>query len=425
MKLYAQIVLLLYKILTIFIAPIGATFLSYKKRKDPSYGVKFFNLLGFYKKQSGNFVWFHGASVGEINALKPLVNEFTKTHPNQKVVVTTMTMTGYLQARTIKDVHVAISPLDSPLSLWGFFHAFHPKALFIIDTELWPNMLDKAYKNHCPVVIFNARLQDKNVKSYLKHKFLVKHLIADKLSSVLCMSFADLMRFKHIGVDEDKLKVTGNIKYDLKPRDELFAKALTYKNQLFKGKVFGAISTHEGEEEIVINSFIEAKKHLSNLKLVLVPRHQTTVSKACELLTSNQITFKKKSELKDLCDFSADVLIGDTMGEIELYLGLCDLVFMGGSFVNVGGHNPLEPAYFSLPILTGPDYHNFQEQFDKLIDANGAYLAYDPKELTRLIVKLLEDQELLEKTGIKALDIQQQGRGALKRTLSNMEKFIN
>ena len=112
------------------------------------------------------------------------------------------------------------------------------------------------------------------------------------------------------------------------------------------------------------------------------------------------------------------------MGEIELYLGLCDLVFMGGSFVNVGGHNPLEPAYFSLPILTGPDYHNFQEQFDKLIDANGAYLAYDPKELTRLIVKLLEDQELLEKTGIKALDIQQQGRGALKRTLSNMEKFI-
>ena len=199
---------------------------------------------------------------------------------------------------------------------------------------------------------------------------------------------------------------------------------ITYKNQLFKGKVFGAISTHEGEEEIVINSFIEAKKHLSNLKLVLVPRHQTTVSKACALLTSNQITFKKKSELKDLCDFSADVLIGDTMGEIELYLGLCDLVFMGGSFVNVGGHNPLEPAYFSLPILTGPDYHNFQEQFDKLIDANGAYLAYDPKELTRLIVKLLEDQELLEKTGIKALDIQQQGRGALKRTLSNMEKFI-
>ena len=95
MKLYAQIVLLLYKILTIFIAPIGATFLSYKKRKDPSYGVKFFNLLGFYKKQLGNFVWFHGASVGEINALKPLVNEFTKTHPNQKVVVTTMTMTGY------------------------------------------------------------------------------------------------------------------------------------------------------------------------------------------------------------------------------------------------------------------------------------------------------------------------------------------
>ena len=411
----------LYKVLTIFLAPLGAAFLAYKKRHDPSYGLKFFNLLGFYKKQKGSHIWFHGASVGEINALKPLIAAYIQKHPQESIVVSTMTTTGLKQAQTIKNVKAVISPLDSPLSLCGFFFAYHPKKLFIIDTELWPNLLDKAKKANCPVSIVNARLQDKNVQAYLKHAALVKNLISDKLTYVLCSSLKDASRFEKIGVLKDKIKITGNIKYDLKPKDDLFNQSRLEKAKVLGTHVFGAISIHDNEEKAVIDAYLKAKQKVKDLKLIFVSRHQSTTDLAIKYLNEKGIAFQLRSDCKNFSKFKSDILIGNTLGEIEFYLGLCDLVFMGGSFVSIGGHNPLEPAYFSLPILTGKYYHNFQEQFDKLIDLGGAYLAEDEAVLCQYICKLIVDNNALKKAGIIALDVQQQGRGAIELSLKYMD----
>ena len=150
----------------------------------------------------------------------------------------------------------------------------------------------------------------------------------------------------------------------------------------------------------------------------------TTAQLARDYLESLKVSYVRKSTLKDLNTFKGDILIGDTLGEIETYFGLCDLVFMGGSFVDIGGHNPLEPGFFSLPIITGPDYHNFKEQFDKLIETGGAYQADDEELFARYIVKLITDKELLKKTGIKALDLQQQGRGAVQRAIAQMDLLL-
>ncbi len=413
-----------YKILTTLVAPLGAAFISHKKRNDPPYGKRIFELLGFYKEKTDNCIWFHGASVGEVNALKPLICEFIKQHPNETVVLSTMTTTGANAAASLKGVKVVFSPLDSPIAVCGFFKSFKPKALIIIDTELWPNMLAKAKASKCPVIIVNARMQEKNCQSYLKHKTLVKDLISSKLSKVLCVSYADKTRFEKIGVAPSNLMVSGNIKYDLSPRDSLFNEARKLKTKLFGNMVFGAISIHDGEEKQVIDAYLKAKEQMTNLKLVFVPRHQTTTKLACDYLNSLKVTFTQKSSLDSLSDFKGDILIGDTLGEIELYFGLCDLVFMGGSFVDIGGHNPLEPAYFSLPIITGPDYHNFKEQFDKLIEVGGSFLAEDEGKLTKYIIKLLNNNSLLLQTGVKALDVQQQGKGALSRTLEQLDKLL-
>lgn len=424
MHFSSRLTLFTYKTLTTLAAPLGASFLAYKKRKDPPYGSRIFELLGFYKDSFDSCIWFHGASVGEINAIKPLVSEFQKQHPGENIVLTTMTTTGLNAAKSLKGVSVEFSPLDSPLSVSGFLRAFNPKALIIIDTELWPNMLGLAKNHGCKITIVNARMQEKNCSSYLKHKVLVKELISDNLSKVMCITEKDKDRFVKIGVSKHDVMVTGNIKYDLKPREYLFNDSQKIKYKILGNSVLGAISIHDGEEQLVIDAYLKAKETVKDLKLVLVPRHQSAGALACDYLDKFGVSYVRKSTLNALSDFNGDVLVGDTIGEIETYFGLCDLVFMGGSFVSVGGHNPLEPAFFSLPVLTGPDYHNFTEQFDKLIECGGAYLAQNKEKLAKYVVKLISDRELLKKTGIKALDMQQQGRGALNKTLEELDKII-
>lgn len=424
MKLTSRFALYLYKFVTLLIAPLGAAFLAYKKRRDPPYGRRIFELLGYYRETEKSCIWFHGASVGEINALKPFIVEFRRNHPNDRIVITTMTTTGAKAASSLENALVKFSPLDSPLAVSRFFKHFNPEALIIIDTELWPNMLDTASKRKCPVMIINARMQEKNCQKYLKYKNIVRDLIGSKLSKVMCISYADKDRFEKIGVSAANTVVTGNIKYDLKPREKMFEDSKKIKRQILSNNVFGAISIHDGEEEAIVNAYIEAKKKLPDLKMVFVPRHQTVTDSVCSYLQEKNISFSLKSELKSITLFNADVMVGDTMGEIETYFGLCDLVFMGGSFVDIGGHNPLEPAYFSLPLLTGPIYRNFEEQFEKLLDTGGCFVAEDEEKLAAYIVKLLSDKVLLQNTGVMALDVQQQGKGALNRTIEQLDLML-
>ncbi len=430
MKFTSLLALYLYKFLTGLIAPLAVLFICYKKRHDKGYGLAVFNFLGFYKGKKKNSIWFHAASVGEVNSIKPLVSRFAKKNPDFNIVISTMTSTGKETANSLKsykNITVVTAPLDAPYSVCGFFKAFNPKILIIVDTELWPNMLDKASKKKIPVVIINGRLQDKNVDSYKKHANLVKDLIASKLSLVLAMSHSDKMRFENIGVSQDKVIAAGNLKYDLIPNQVLFENAKTIKTRLLGNNVIGAISFHSGEEKHIINAFIEAKKTVNNLKLVLVGRHAEDCNKAIEYLKELNIAYKRKSKITstdELKGLDKDVIIGDTLGEIEFYFGLCDVIFMGGSFVSIGGHNPLEPAYFSLPIITGPIYHNFSEQFEKLIDNGGAFLAEDEVHLAAFFEKLTKDKELASIAGVKALDIQQQGRGTLNFTLETIGKLL-
>ena len=425
MRIKSFLILLVYKTITLFLAPLAVIFISYKRRKDPKYGFRILELIGIYfGKGYKKSVWFHAASFGEVNALKPFIVEFNKQHPEQNIVLTTMTTTGAQAGSSLRDVNLRYVPLDSSLGLRAFFCKFHPQLLIIIDTELWPNMIDIAHSKNCPVIIINARMQEKNCNAYLKHEDLVKDLIGKRLSKVLCVAYSDKERFEKIGVNPHNIAVTGNLKYDLVPREGLYKNAKCIKEKILGNRVFGAISIHEGEEITILNAFLKAKLSRSKIKMVIVPRHLAIVKNITSFLDKNNCSYSRKSELLNISDFSAEVLIGDTIGEIESYLGLCDVVFMGGSFISTGGHNPLEPAFFSLPLITGPDYHNFAELFDKLIECGGCFLATDEYSLTKIMLKLLFDNELKISTGVKALDIQQQGRGAIQRSMNYINDFL-
>ena len=415
----------LYALAALILAPLGLLYLVYIKRRDEPYGLSGVRqLLGSYPDSCQGCVVFHTVSVGEVIAARPLIQKFIEEHPAEDVIVTTTTTTGAAEARKIEGARHFFAPLDSPLAVRGFLRSFRPRALFIMETELWPNLLRMSHARGIRISVFNARMPEKTCRRYLLCRSATEYCISSCLDLVLCQSESDRERFVRIGVEPQRCHITHSLKYDLRPSEELFARARELKKSLQLSPCLGAISTHDGEEAMVLETFMTLREKLGELKLVLVPRHQSSNALAMRFLRERGIPYSLKTDLeRDLSDFKTDILIGNTIGEIEFYLGLCDLVFMGGSLVDVGGHNPLEPAYFSLPIISGPYYYNFQDLYDSLIAKKGAFLAQDHLRLYSVVVGLLRDRRLTQ-YGMNAMDVQQQGRGALTETLTRLHELL-
>lgn len=426
MRLKSRLLFLIYCFLTTLIAPLGLLFLCYKKRKDPPYGKRVCELLGHYSFTLPHCIWFHTVSVGEAIAARPLIQAFVRKHPKLTVVVTTTTTTGAREIAKIQGAQHVFAPLDCPFAVNSFIKNFNPSNLFIMETELWPCCLNLAYKKGIKISIFNARMPEKTCDKYCKHLTVVQDLIARPLHMVICQYKEDASRFARIGVPEDKIKVAGTLKYDLQPNESLFRASRKIRNQwLAPCQVIGAISTHENEEDMLLEVFYSLKAENPHLKLVLVPRHLDGVGRAERFLQNANGSYALRTKLKpDLSDFTQDVLIGNTMGEIEFYLGLSDLIFMGGSLVDVGGHNPLEPAYFSLPIITGPYYYNFTEIYDTLIERGGTYVANDSRRLYSVCEMFLYNKELMSHTGMQAFEVQQEGCGSTNTNLKFLDESL-
>ena len=414
----------LYRVLTTILVFPGACYLAIHRRRDPPYGNKFWQLLGFNLPSfTKGCVIFHAASMGEANAIKPLIKEFKKAHPHINVVATTLTTTGAESLKSIENITVCFSPLDNYFCVNRFFKKLHPQMIITADTELWPEKLIQGHKRGCLNILVNARMQEKNCQAYLKYKNAVKDLIASQLSLVLCADPDDQDRYIRIGVSPERTKVNGNLKYDLKSDLERFNVGTRIKTQL-PGPVLGAISTHSGEEVLLLKCYAQLKKNIPNLSLVLVPRHKQGAELASKYLQDNNQPYMMKNQKGNDLVFSGGILLGNTLGEIALYFGMCDVVFMGGSFTTTGGHNPLEPACYSLASITGPDYHNFKSEYQRLKNSGGAYVVNTPAELTSLCENLLKNIEECNKAGRKAHAVLRSGQGAVQRTLDDLENLL-
>lgn len=369
---------LLYTLFLYVIFPIVIIRLLWRSRANKAYRLRWLERLGFVSQQAqtakhNSIIWLHAVSVGEVIAAKPLIVGLMEEFPKCSLVVTTTTPTGsdrvndifFTQIKSQRLIHVYF-PYDLLGSISRFLNAFKPKILIVVETEIWPNLYAKCHQRNIPVIMINARLSDKSMKSYRKVKGLVEETLS-YVKVIAVRSLIDADRFSKLGADSRLIEKIGNIKYDLKIDQTQVDKGDDYKNVIKQRPVLVAASTHHGEDKKILFAYKTLIEQFPDLLLVLVPRHPERfddVYDDCLEQLPDDLNVIKRSDFKQhpkSFKSQIHVIVGDSMGEMQMWYSLADLVFIGGSLVKTGGHNPLEATIFGVPVFSGPHMFNFED----------------------------------------------------------------
>ncbi|MCL4468306.1 MAG: hypothetical protein M1591_05170 [Deltaproteobacteria bacterium] len=365
-------------------------------------------------------IWVHAASVGEVKASIPLIEHISSL--GHEVLLTTVTPAGrrYASTLTIEGLSISYAPVDNILSTLYAVRRLNPKTLIIIETELWPNMILAAAVNGVNIVSVNARLTQKAFKAYLYIHPVMRFLL--KRFKLICVQSADDgNRFAKLGAEQKTIQITGNIKYAIGAAGRP-ASALNLK-KMFPGRhIIIAGSTHQGEEQIVLNCFLSLKQTAGNPLLILAPRHLSRVGEVEVLIQKSGLDYMKRSAMDgDVTADSADVLLLDTIGELADIYSIGDAIFVGGSMVPVGGHNLLEVTIHKKPVIYGR-YIDTIKDFVSLLNGNGGIMVHDEYELCETIKDLIEHTEKAEALGKKAFELIAQKVDILNNIISIMKK---
>ena len=378
-----------------------------------------------------NAIWVHAASVGEVVAASPIVRELKEKYPGEMVVVSVVTATGHRMAQRIipeADGHIFF-PFDLPVITERIVDIVNPKAIILIETELWPNFLRLAWKKKIPVMMMNGRISRRSMRRYS----LIKRFTTRMLCQIrkFCMqSKIDQERIIGMGADPKRVTVTGNTKYD-----QTYAEVSEKERQALrkefrfdgKGPIIVAGSTHSGEEEIVVKTFGKVLEKYPNARLLLAVREITRAPSVKFMIKHMGYTVLRRSKMGTDEDDgkSPQVVILDTIGELGRLYSLADIVFVGGSFVKVGGHNILEPAAHGKPVLVGPYMFNFQEIFELLSQRGVCRMTSNEVEFEKTVMDLLAHPETMKKMGEAALEVVHENQGATERNILAFEKLIS
>jgi 3-deoxy-D-manno-octulosonic-acid transferase len=301
-------------------------------------------------------IWVHAASVGEVNAAKPMIDKLLQTYTKSTLIITTQTMTGLqrVQALYKNQVYAQLMPFDIANFIHRFLTTTTPQLLIIMETELWPNLIHACHQRQIPMIIANGRISTRAFKRYrICRRFFLPSL--EKLTQVLCQSTLDAHRYQYLGVPAEQVRVLGNLKYACEIPPTIRHQAAQLRQSWGTDPVLIAASTHAHEEEIILQAFAQIKLQCPILKLILMPRHPQRVAQIWPLCSAWQTVLR--SQLSTTSHF--DILVIDSLGEGLLWYGCADIAFVGGSLVPVGGHNPIEPGLWGLPTLCGPHMENF------------------------------------------------------------------
>jgi 3-deoxy-D-manno-octulosonic-acid transferase len=349
-------------------------------------------------------VWVHSVSVGETIAVKPLLSALKKSYPQHPLVISNMTETGRSIALKIADVDVCIYfPFDFTFAVHRLLSKLNPVLVVVVETELWPNFLRSARSLSIPVAIVNGRISDRSYRSYFRFRSFFSQVLG--YADAFCMqSEEDANRIRSIGATSDKVFVTRNIKYDIPfARVEQEEKGITRKRFKIADKVFvfTAGSTHKGEDEIVLSAYDLLRKSGANALLVLVPRHPERASEVAGIAEKYGLSPVFRSALPKRNELlkENEILLVDTVGDLLSLYTVSDLVFVGGSLVPVGGHNPLEPASCGVSVLFGPHMTNFREIAALAIDYGVAREVLTPEALKESMIELYNDKEMCLRMG--------------------------
>lgn len=418
---------LLYTVLLYLIQPLVWLRLLLRSRKAPAYRKRWAERYGFCTgKVKPQGILLHAVSVGETVAAIPLVKELQAQYPDLPITITTMTPTGSerVTAAFGDSVSHVYLPYDLPCALARFLDTVQPKLMIIMETELWPNLITQLYKKHVPLIIANARLSEHSANGYLKFSQSMKPIM-QKITLIAAQNQQDGQRFLKLGLPEDHLAITGSIKFDIDLTPEQHRQIQTLRQQWnLNRSVWIAASTHAGEDEIILAAFKQLLVEHPDLLLILVPRHPERFKQVEKLVASQGLSYQLRSE-QTIPTATTQVLIGDTMGELMLLYGLADIAFVGGSLIERGGHNPLEPALHRLPIVMGKHYFNFRAICKQLIDAEGLIITEsDDNNLHNKINKLLKSSQHRINLGQSAYLVLKENQGALQHLLALIKRYL-
>ncbi len=418
-------------ILAVYLAvPVISMVMLWRGLRDRSYWANFGERFGFGERLAPGSVWVHAVSVGEVQASAALVTTLRERYPSIPIVVTTLTPTGAGRARTLfKDLaQVRYIPFDLPGSVRRFFKRVQPRLAVIFETELWPNLYNECGRRRIPLVLASARISARSVSRYRR----LGSLFRDALSRgvvVAAQADGDADRFKSLGADPERTHVTGNIKFDFSVPADMAERGRRLR-QLYAASrpMWVAGSTHDGEEQIIVEAHRIVRGTHPRALLVLVPRHPPRFDEVAHRLQQTGIRFVRRSQRvgakAESAAASADVLLVDTLGELLDFYAAADVAFVGGSLVPIGGHNLLEPAALGLPILTGPHNTNSAEVAQLLIGRGAAEVVRDAAELGERVSLLLSSPEERGRIGAIGRSSVDSNRGALGKLLGLIEPLL-
>ncbi len=363
-----------------------------------------------------NVIMFHAVSVGEINAIENLVKRTRNEFPERKIVVTTGTHTGQdLAKKKLGETADLITyfPADFPLVIKKFMDKINPKTVFIAETEIWPNFAMECQKRGVNIYIINGRISDSTFKSYHMFRFIFKYFLSF-YNGIYTQSDEDNNKFLKLGANPKTTKRMNNLKFDItKPK-------VDFEFDKSGSRVFLAGSTHSGEDEIALLCYRKLREKSSDMKLIIAPRHLTRVEEVKALADAFGYKYSMRSEGKsDFNDF--DVLILDTLGELGKMYAFADLAFIGGSFNNTGGHNPLEAIVFGKPVISGPSIHNFKDIYGIVKNAGAGFVVSDRNELFDIADKLMTDSDFYNKASESCAKVFKEQQGALDFVLNLLQ----
>jgi len=394
-----------------------------KDTHDVSWKRKLKNQFGIVKKISGRVIWIHCVSVGEFNASKPLIDKLFTQYPNHQIVVSTTTITGSIAVNKYNKNNVkhCFFPFDIPLIINSFIRKINPEICILLETEIWPNVIQMLKKKSIPVVLVNARLSEKSFNRYYKYsKKLVKSSL-NNLSLICAQNSFSSDRFMSLGVNKELIITTGSLKFDSDNSiDNESIKAL--KNIIGDRKISVFASTRDGEEKKIIKSYINSSDHINSL-LIIIPRHPERFNEVYKIAKASGLKIERRSSA-ERCAEDTDILVGDSMGEMMSYYSVCDLAFIGGSLSDNGCQNMLEAASLSKPIIFGPSVFNFEEISKKLLASDAAVQVANADELMNTISGLLANDQRREQLGANAKETFDKNRGAVNKILEVITPLI-
>ena len=406
---------LLYTLAVFLLVPIALLYLALRSRRQPGQFRHLGERFGCYPARDGApLIWVHAVSIGETRAAEPLIRGLRARFPQHRILITHMTSTGRATGEALfgGEVERCYLPLDYPAAVRRFFEHYRPQAGILMETELWPNLIHAARERAVPLFLVNARMSAKSHAAYRRFAALARASLS-AVKRVAAQGPDDARRLSDLGAGD--VRVTGSLKFDIAPPAAQLELGRAFRGEVGAGRpVLMAGSTREGEEALLLDVLPQIP--VAGLLIAIVPRHPQRFDEVARLLESRGIPYQRRSSGKAVSP-ETRVVLGDSMGEMFAYYTACDIAFVGGSLVPLGGQNLIEACAAGKPVLVGPSNYNFSEATERAVEAGAAIRVADAAELAREAARLLRDPAAVARMSRAASAFAEAHRGATARTL--------